>query len=100
MSETPGFGRSAHRLGLVEAQPNESIGQRETGCLGRVFVAPHSASEPPTDLDCRREVRIEGGGPQTDVAGERSGAPDLDGPEPESLRFEVVVDALREYVRL
>ena len=69
--------RCRERKDLVQLQSVESIGDRGSGGLGRVAVTPMWARESPTDFDCGRERRIEGGGPQPDVTGEGSGSHDF-----------------------
>ena len=51
------------------------------------------SGEPPTDLDARGKVGLEGGNRQADESYEGGHTPDLDGPEAEAVAVEVGLDA-------
>ena len=87
-------GRHGERHDLVEPELLEAEAQRGARGLRRVAAAPVLASQPPTDLDAGREVRLEARDRKPDEAEEVGGAGRLDRPQSEAMAREVVSDAL------
>ena len=73
------------------------IQRRRTG-LGRVAVTPGGSSEPPADLDRRREWRLERRCREAGEPEERSIVPTLDRPQPEAVRVPVILNPRQEQV--
>jgi len=86
-------GRHGHRHDLVQAQRFEPMVQNRARTFACEAVTPRVVRESPTDLDRRREVRVERNLLEPDEPDEGVTAHDLDRPETEPMRREVRFDA-------
>lgn len=92
--------RGGERNDFEHPESIEAVRHRTSGRLRRVPTAPEPVVEPPTDLHRRCEMGVERCGPQSGETDERCGLRQLNGPEPEALVIEVLLDAIDQRVAL
>src|SRR5512138_331040 len=78
---------------LIQPDRLEPVAQRLARPFRRVAFPPRVGSQPPSDLDARRERGVEGRPLKAHVACDRATVPELDGPEAEAVLLEVRLDA-------
>ena len=85
---------------LVERQHPECKRRGATGGFGGIAASPRRVSEAPTDLDRRREVRLEARPSQSGESEELARAPLLECPKPPTVSFESRLDPIDQLVAL
>src|SRR5580698_2505035 len=94
------IGRYGEGYKRRQIQRMECVAGRFARTLGGQPLAPELRCQPPADLDTRRKVRLEHRNRQPYKADEARILAQLNSPRPESMPFEVVLDALDQAVTL
>ena len=92
------IGRNGIGDDFFELQCLETISQRSLGSFDSDALAPHLVSQPPTDLDARREVCRDPWHGQADKANKRCYADQFDCPEAKAMLSKVGFDPISEGV--
>jgi len=84
---------------LLQLRLFESEVEDRLGCLGGITTPPLVLGESPANLDCRREMGLEGRHGETAEADEFLGPFDVHCPEPKAEFLELAVDSSEHLIR-